>query len=156
MKLPCLSIRQPWAELILNPETRKNIENRTWNTKLRGTVLIHAAKGMTGEEFDGAMWFANDTAGVSLHVLKYILPDIPRGGIVGAARLVDCRPNRGESDWEIPGSLGLVLEQPTRLAFRPYKGALGFFQVELTAAEEDALRGVGLLGPQRLVEQITG
>ncbi|HVJ17051.1 MAG TPA: ASCH domain-containing protein [Polyangiaceae bacterium] len=166
MKLPCLSIRQPWAELILSPETRKNIENRTWNTGVRGTILIHASKGMTGDEFDSGMWFAHNDAGISLDVLKYILPDLPRGGIVGAARLTSVVPldrlggGRGypsaraaerphpqaRSPWLMDGQFGFVLEQPTRLMLRPYKGALGFFQVELTAAEEDALRSVGLLG----------
>lgn len=170
MKLPCLSIRQPWAELILNPDTRKNIENRTWDTRVRGTVLIHASKGMTGDEFDDAMSFAYTEAGISLDVLKYILTTIPRGGIVGAARLVSVVPldrlggGRGypsaraaerphpqaRSPWLIDGQYGFVLEQPTRLMLRPYKGALGFFQVELTAAEEDALRGVGLLGPHEV------
>jgi len=165
MKLPCLSVRQPWAELILNPDTRKNIENRTWNTGVRGTVLIHASKGMTGEEFDQAMYFANKEARVSLHVLKYILTTVPRGGIVGAVRLTSVVPldrlggGRGYpsaraaerphpqagSPWLMEGQFGFVLEQPTRLSFRQYKGALGFFQVELTAEEERLLREAGML-----------
>src|ERR1700751_3370272 len=37
---PCLSIRQPWAELILRGE--KTIENRSWRTNHRGTLYIHA------------------------------------------------------------------------------------------------------------------
>jgi hypothetical protein len=37
-----LSIRQPWAELILCG--RKSIEVRTWNTAYRGRVWIHAGK----------------------------------------------------------------------------------------------------------------
>ena len=39
--MKALSIRQPWAWLILHGG--KDIENRTWATKLRGRVLIHAA-----------------------------------------------------------------------------------------------------------------
>ncbi len=35
-----LSIRQPWAELIL--QGRKTIELRTWHTSYRGPLLIHA------------------------------------------------------------------------------------------------------------------
>ncbi len=165
MKLPALSIRQPWAELILNPETRKDVENRSWSTSLRGPILIHASKGMTGDEFDEAMSFAHSNAGVSLHVLKYILLDVPRGGIVGAARLASVVPldrlggGRGypsaraaerphpqaRSPWLIEGQFGFVLEAPTRLPFRAYKGALGFFQVELTADEERVLREAGLV-----------
>ncbi|MEI3544750.1 MAG: ASCH domain-containing protein [Alphaproteobacteria bacterium] len=42
LKLPILSIRQPWAWLIVNGY--KDIENRTWPTHFRGKVLIHAGK----------------------------------------------------------------------------------------------------------------
>jgi hypothetical protein len=35
-----LTIRQPWAWAIIY--AGKNIENRSWNTKLRGTIAIHA------------------------------------------------------------------------------------------------------------------
>ena len=36
-----ITIKQPWAWLII--EGVKDIENRTWPTKFRGRVLIHAA-----------------------------------------------------------------------------------------------------------------
>lgn len=35
-----ISIKQPWASLIV--EGVKDIENRTWRTKFRGRVLVHA------------------------------------------------------------------------------------------------------------------
>jgi hypothetical protein len=38
--VPCLSIRQPYAWLIVHGI--KPVENRTWSTKFRGRVLIHA------------------------------------------------------------------------------------------------------------------
>lgn len=37
-----LTIREPWASLIL--EGKKTIETRTWKTKYRGAVLLHASK----------------------------------------------------------------------------------------------------------------
>lgn len=37
-----LSIRQPWAWLIMTG--LKDIENRTWNTDFRGRFAIHASK----------------------------------------------------------------------------------------------------------------
>jgi hypothetical protein len=51
-KTPCiaLSIRQPWAWLILH--AGKDIENRDWPTKYRGPFLIHASKGMTRDEYE--------------------------------------------------------------------------------------------------------
>jgi hypothetical protein len=39
--LKALSIAQPWAELILR--RRKPFEIRSWNTKYRGLLLIHAS-----------------------------------------------------------------------------------------------------------------
>jgi hypothetical protein len=45
-----LSIRRPWAELIINGD--KDIENRTWSTTYRGLVYIHAGKAF---DVDGAI-----------------------------------------------------------------------------------------------------
>jgi hypothetical protein len=39
-----LSIRQPWAWLIVNGH--KPVENRDWATSFRGPVLIHAGLTM--------------------------------------------------------------------------------------------------------------
>jgi ASC-1-like (ASCH) protein len=38
--MKCLSISQPYADLII--DGKKIIELRTWNTKFRGEFLIHA------------------------------------------------------------------------------------------------------------------
>jgi predicted transcriptional regulator len=38
----CLSLRQPYAELIVSG--RKTIELRKWNTKFRGEFLVHASR----------------------------------------------------------------------------------------------------------------
>ncbi|MCC7374294.1 MAG: hypothetical protein IT581_06545 [Verrucomicrobiales bacterium] len=43
-----ISVRQPSAWMIIH--AGKDIENRTWRTKFRGRVLVHAAKGMTDDE----------------------------------------------------------------------------------------------------------
>lgn len=38
--MKCLSVRQPWAHLILNGP--KDVENRIWAPAYRGPLLIHA------------------------------------------------------------------------------------------------------------------
>ena len=53
-----LSIRQPWASLIM--KASKGIENRDWPTKVRGRILVHAANGMTRAEHEDAIAFAVD------------------------------------------------------------------------------------------------
>jgi hypothetical protein len=46
--IPALSIRQPWAELILRGE--KQIEVRTWATNYRGWVWLHTGKERPGDD----------------------------------------------------------------------------------------------------------
>lgn len=55
------------------------------------------------------------------------LADLPRGGIVGRARLVDCVA-RHPSPWFF-GRYGLVLAEVESIPFTPLKGALGLFDV---------------------------
>lgn len=118
-----LSIRQPWAWLILN--AGKNIENRTWPTRFRGWFFIHAAKGMTQEEYYSVkIWLP--TIGRSAAAAH--LPDfkqLERGGIVGMAKLGNCVIG-SDSPW-FCGPYGFVLDEVKPLPFRACKGALGFF-----------------------------
>lgn len=116
-----LSIRQPWAWLILN--AGKDIENRNWPTNFRGHVLIHAAKGMTLAEYEDA----EET--LELIRLPIKLPmkhELERGGVVGEMDIVDC-VTQSDSDWFF-GTYGFVLRNAKPLPFRPFKGALGFFE----------------------------
>jgi len=122
-----LSIRQPWASLILL--AGKDIENRTWETRVRGPILIHAAKRMTKREYTEAMAFASFAtcilAPVRLDALE--LAHLPRGGIIGSVNLVDC-VYQSDSPW-FQGPYGFALRDPKPLPFVPVKGQLGFFDV---------------------------
>jgi len=122
-----LSIRQPWASLILL--AGKDIENRTWETKVRGRILIHAAKGMTKREYLDAMDFADANGLLRIgHLLdSFELDNLPRGGIIGSVNLVDC-VYQSDSPW-FQGPYGFVLSDPKPLSFTPFKGQLGFFDV---------------------------
>lgn len=122
--MKALSIRQPWAWLIVNGH--KNVENRTWSTAERGTVLIHAGKGMTDAEYAEAKAFIQGNHAIS-H-LASILPashELERGGIVGLAYIQDCVQS-SSSPW-FTGPYGFALRYANRLPFIPMKGALGFF-----------------------------
>lgn len=132
--VPCpglaISIRQPWAWLILH--AGKDIENRDWATKVRGRVLIHASKGMTGVEYVDALNFARvaraDMEPPPPPVTCPGVNGIERGGIVGSVEIVDC-VDGSESPWFM-GRYGFALRNPIILPFLPYKGALGFFRVQ--------------------------
>ena len=123
--MKALSIRQPWAWLIVNGH--KDIENRQWRTHYRGKILVHAAKGMTREEHGVASRMASE---LGVEIPDY--EDLERGGIVGEVEIVDC-VDVDPSPWFI-GTWGFLLKEPKPLPFAPCKGRLGFFKVEQEAA----------------------
>lgn len=126
-----LSIRQPWAWLILN--AGKDVENRSWSTPVRGRILLHASKTITRDDYKDAWDFADGIAGAVPGAPKPDWPtwrwfkDNETGGIVGEAEIVDCVA-RSDSPWFV-GQFGFVLRNARPLPFRPYKGVLGFFEV---------------------------
>ena len=73
--MKCLTIKQPYVELILCG--KKKIEIRSWPTKLRGKVLIHAGKDPNKEIVD-----------------KYVnildKQNIKFGYILGMVEIVEC------------------------------------------------------------------
>jgi len=118
--MKALSIRQPWAWLIIHGG--KDIENRSWHTKFRGRFLVHASQGMTSDEFTRALLFCSERG----------LPmpdrdDMLRGGIIGSVELVDSVDTSG-SPWYM-GEKAFLLRDPQPLSFIPLKGRLNFFEV---------------------------
>ncbi len=87
-QLRALSIRQPWADLILRGE--KTVEYRSQATNIRGKVYIYAslAKPEPGDE--------------------QIEGDLPRGLIIGTIEIADCESGDGDFEW--------ILSNPQRLA----------------------------------------
>lgn len=69
-----LTIKQPWATLIMQGD--KRFEFRSWQTKYRGDLLIHAGKGIDKEAMK--------------RLVKYLPDEIPLGKILGKVTLVDC------------------------------------------------------------------
>lgn len=120
--MKALSIRQPWAWLILN--AGKDIENRQWWTGFRGRFLIHAAKGMTRDEYANG---ADTLAEIDPRIKLPPFEALERGGVVGTAVLTAC-VKASESPWFF-GDYGFELRDVAPLPFRPYKGALGFFEI---------------------------
>ncbi|KVZ27004.1 hypothetical protein WL14_00740 [Burkholderia cepacia] len=124
--MKALSIRQPWAHLIVSGY--KDIENRTWRTSYRGPLLIHASKGMTRAEYENAMRFAI-VADVSYEELKRF-DESERGGIVGVVDVHDCvPPSRRTSPWHMEGCYGIAVRNARALTFIPCTGRLGIFDV---------------------------
>lgn len=116
--LPILSIRQPWAWLIVNGY--KDIENRTWSTQFRGKFLIHA-----GKKWDESITLADIKAIYGIEVPL----QLETGGIIGMAEITDCI-DKSKSPW-FAGPYGFTLKNAKPLPFLPCKGKLGFFYSKL-------------------------
>jgi ASCH domain len=117
MDMKVIVVRQPWAWLIVNGF--KDIENRTWRTRYRGTLLIQASASRPPKgKLDEIRLFARKRGAE--------LPErFKMGGIVGLAQLEDCVTS-SPSKW-FEGPIGWVLSKPKKLPFIPLKGQLGLF-----------------------------
>ena len=124
--MKALSLKQPWAELIVSG--KKTIEIRSWNTKFRGEFIVHASK-------------IPNKKGMSLNGFT----TLPTGCIVGNATITGVKEYhtikefKKDSDkhfakgyaWK--GKLyGFIIENAQRLPERPLKGQLGLFEVTQT------------------------
>ncbi|VTS02336.1 ASCH domain-containing protein [Tuwongella immobilis] len=130
-----LSVRQPWAGLILAGV--KSIEIRSWPTTKSGRIFIHASS------------IAVTDPGPWRHVTDSIRPHtIHRGGIIGSVVITDCRAYRSIAEFEAdqpkhlnplenydPPRYGFILAEPTPLPFRKWKGNTGFFRVPTETPE---------------------
>ena len=123
VQMKVLSVRQPWAWLIVNGW--KNVENRTWPTKFRGRVLIHASKGMTRDEYNACYLFVCGFAPSLAMSEMPAFDDLQRGGIIGETTILDCVTHH-PSDW-FTGPFGFVVDESKPLPFVPMNGQLGFF-----------------------------
>ena len=117
--LRTLSLRQPWAWLVVNGY--KDIENRSWRTNHRGPLLIHASSTTTTLQADLRR---------VKQEYRIDLPDsLELGGVVGVVDVVDC-VKKSDSRWHFRGNWGWVIANPQRLPFRKCKGAVGFFKLK--------------------------
>ncbi len=76
--MKAISLLQPWASLVVMGV--KTIETRSWETKYRGPILIHASQGKAGSIFADKNPFK-----------KYIpnFKKLPFGEIVGQASITE-------------------------------------------------------------------
>ena len=127
-----ISVKQPWAALLV--AGLKTVEVRTWSTRRRGPVLIHASK-IADDRPEG--WALITTP--ELHEATRL-----RGGIIGVGELTDCvtyataeafaaacELHRNAPEWFRPPRLyGFVFRDPHPIAYHPYPGQTMFFEVE--------------------------
>jgi hypothetical protein len=129
--MKALSFRQPWPELIL--QGRKTMDLRTYSTRYRGPLAIHAAQKV---ERDAALDHGLDP------------DDLSTGGIVGTVELADVIPldeatYEARRDDHLAGRhyreelFGWVLTHPERFPqIIPANGHTNLFNIELPAVGE--------------------
>lgn len=107
-----LTIRQPWAGLILGGG--KNVENRRWHVSYTGPLYIHAGKAI-----DKFCWLAP-------------VEPMAQGAIIGRVKLISCDLYRftWRSPWHTPRMVGWYFEDPEILVDPiPFKGHLGLLNI---------------------------
>jgi activating signal cointegrator 1 len=134
--MKCLTICQPYAELILRGE--KRVENRRWPTAHRGPLLIHAGKSREYLELD---WY-----GLQDETYDIPLAEMDFGAIVGVCQVLGCVQVTPGLDAETRAALETwpwlathehtegpwcwVLERAYRFSRPiPYRGQQGLFEV---------------------------
>lgn len=135
--MKCLSVSQPYANLII--QGKKTIELRTWNTKYRGEFLVHAPSKIKKD--------ACKKLGIDETKLR-------TGVIIGKAEIYDVKIYNSVSELKLDfkkhfateeflrHKYGFLLRKPQELRVPiPYKGSLGFFNVNLdTKVKEDDIK----------------
>jgi len=139
--MKALTLRQPYATLVAIGA--KRVETRSWRTRYRGPLAIHAAATFplqarelcSREPFRSAL-----LAGGYEQV-----DSLPLGGVIARCRLVDCLPtsaaagsDHGElppaasDEWEFgdysPGRFMWLLADVESIEPRPARGALGLWE----------------------------
>jgi len=124
--LKCLSVSQPFANLIISG--KKTIELRKWNTNFRGEFLIHAPVKIRTEDCK------------RLKIKQQLIT----GAIVGKVNLDDVKKYNTSTEVKKDQKFhlasknfqnkqfGFILKNPKPFRISiPWKGKLGFFEVEL-------------------------
>ncbi len=124
--MKCLSISQPFADLIISG--KKTIELRKWNTNFRGEFLIHAPIKIRVEDCK------------RLKINKKLVT----GAIIGKAEIYEVKNYNSIKEIKVDQKIHLVSKKfhyrvygfmlKNAKSFRipiPYKGQLGFFEIDI-------------------------
>lgn len=132
--MKALSLTQPMAWAIFHG---KDIENRTWATKFRGRVYIHASKGFDKAHYQ---WIMENDNRLVTDGLPFVYEFI-HGAIIGEVDIVDCVQHHS-SRWAIEGQYHFVLVNPVEYE-KPIscKGMLNFFTPVLTDVQVLSFQG---------------
>lgn len=124
-----LSIKQPWASLIAHGI--KDVENRTWRTKHRGRIYIHASGKPAFTHKDYYKNLTQKQVIDALNAFGGVWPKFIDSAIIGEVEIVDCGINH-PSIWAEKDCWNWVLANPV-IYDKPIlnvKGALSLWEYE--------------------------
>jgi len=138
-----ISIKQPFPYLIF--EGIKDIENRTWPTKLRGRVLIHSSAKRMSRILDNEVGIITDEQWIAMGEkarVECVIPTSPIGAIIGSVEIVDCVVNHPSIWAEKTPIYNWVLANPILFPEPiPAKGKLSFWDYPNILAEPEEKGG---------------
>ncbi len=143
-----ITLMQPWATLVVIGA--KNIETRSWNTKYRGDILIHASSKKPSNELMEYMGHWLSVAGYSKHPEVY-------GAIIGKVELLETEKtesilfdaSHGHNKYNLtdqekafgdycPGRYGWILGGNEKFKFPIFiKGMLGLWNFPMTNSAKE-------------------
>ena len=124
---------QPWAWALIHGG--KNVENRSWTTRDRGRIWIHAGMREIAGDVEGAVRLAAMTSGRSIEqAAEHYRRHRDLGAVIGSMDLVDCLRHDALTDGhplvDSPWAQGpwlWVLESPVACEPRPGPGERGLW-----------------------------
>jgi hypothetical protein len=129
--MKALSMMQPYAWLFAHGYLA--IDDRLWPTSHCGLLALHASKGFQDKYYE----FLLEHTGWPMPAAS----EFNQGGIVGVAILTDCiaptaprgapmhRLELRRAHLGAPGHYGFVLEEARPVAFVPFRGNRGVFDI---------------------------
>jgi hypothetical protein len=110
----------------------KPIENRSWPTKVRGRVAIHAAQRAEDKGFFDFVREKGLGAQVALDMAT--ARSLPLSAVIGLVDIIDCVTSSSSLWFE--GPFGFVLVNPRPLRPIPCRGALQIFDLDPAISQE--------------------
>ena len=140
--MKALTLTQPWATLVAIGA--KRIETRSWSTKYRGPLAIHAAKGFPRDARD---MMRHPSFCKVLHPRGFTSADhLPLGVVLAICELYDCR-----GTW----SINYADLDPAEYDFGNYaEGRFAFFLRNVVELEPVSIKGA--LGLWEIAGEWTG
>ena len=134
-----LSIRQPWASLLMLGY--KTSEIRAMNTNIRGSIAIHASKSKLSQKDVDWLWAHGFCSRYYVYSKYHVLNSLPKGAILGTISLTGCTKieskehfrstvdaHMNNPDWYKDGLYAWEMEDPKLLnipiEYTPPRGAI--------------------------------